>query len=149
MDEFRRMVQKGELSGYTYDLLVKLKENKDKEQQLKHVRNIFGFVMLAIYFLALYYIYHHLLGSYTNLQQLTDLFANTFVVIGLFGIAVGSVAWKILNDKHDDADDDYNTLRAEMIDRSEELWGSELQGDHRTKVCRKLQKDYDINLFHK
>lgn len=48
-----------------------------------------------------------------------------------------------------DAEDDFDELREQVIDRTSELWPKEPDGHTRTEVMRALLSEYDINLFYK
>ncbi len=51
--------------------------------------------------------------------------------------------------KYKKADDDYEAIRSDFIDRNEEWWSDEEQWEKRHIVFEFMKKNYNINIFHK
>ncbi|HET7657904.1 MAG TPA: DUF2663 family protein [Bacillales bacterium] len=65
------------------------------------------------------------------------------------GLIAGLIRLRHVSKEHEDADDDFEELRLELIERSEEFFSQQEQWHNRHHVFNYLQKEYDINLFHK
>lgn len=72
----------------------------------------------------------------------------TFMVLTCL-LIVGLMRLKHVSKEHDDADDDFEDLRCEFIERSEDFFSEQEQWRNRHLIFDYFQKEYDINLFHK
>jgi hypothetical protein len=71
-----------------------------------------------------------------------------FAVMSLFTV-VGSIRMYQLQKKYEEAEEEYESLRHEFIDRCEELFAEPEQWDYRHHVFAHLEQQCDINLYHK
>lgn len=92
------------------------------------------------------YILYYLHPNERFLHAMTT---DIFMMI-LFGIlAVSLLQVKISKDKLAKAEEEYDLLREEMIERAEEIWNSDELWKFRDEVYEKLKETYDVNLYHK
>ncbi|TCP31676.1 uncharacterized protein DUF2663 [Scopulibacillus darangshiensis] len=149
MQELKNLRDEGMVPELTYDILLKLIKRKDKEAKYKKIRTFWGFSLIIIYTILLYYLFYFKLSGSSQLHQLSSILADPFVLL-LAIVAIGlTVIWVTIQKKYDDADDDYNDLRKEVIDRHFELWYKQLDGRGKREVLALLDKKKDINLYHK
>lgn len=144
-----RYIQASNIDDVCKTLLLKLikkKQEADIKEKHKTIWYIVSyFVLLCIsIFLAVDLIWPNwpsVSKMITIFLHETSYFLMILLSIGLFGFS------RIKEKKFDEAEDEYDELRIEIIKRSEELWQGELW-TIRNDIFQYLDNTYDINLYH-
>jgi hypothetical protein len=134
----------------TRQMLQKVIERKRKYEHLKFRHIIVMWATVFAAFLYLYYLYQTVLDPYSYsfaamFSVYVDNSANLYYLVftvGLYGFM------NLLQKKRDKAENEYNALRCEIIDKSKDLWKQEDQWKNRHLVFEMMKSNYDINLYH-
>jgi len=134
----------------TRQMLQKVVERKRKYEHLKLRHLIVMWATVFAAFLYLYYLYQTVLDPYSYsfaamFSAYVDNSANLYYLVftvGLYGFM------NLLQKKRDKAENEYNALRCEIIDKSKDLWKQEDQWKNRHLVFEMMKSNYDINLYH-
>ncbi|WNB93692.1 DUF2663 family protein [Bacillus sp. NEB1478] len=131
-------------------VLGQLVEKKAEKERWKKALNQWGasmiFVVIAT-FVYLYYFRVRTASSYVN--PVTLLFGDEMVWICTIFLIYSGFQMIWMKKKYKKADDDYEAIRTDFIDRNEEWWSDEKQWDKRHIVFEFMKKQYNINIFHK
>ncbi|WP_171016932.1 DUF2663 family protein [Pseudalkalibacillus caeni] len=144
-------LKQSNLSEVTIVMLEKLVERKQEEQKYKKSTRSYGLILLAYLFSAALYYYFVLLqgDGLLNIDYWMGLMGKVIFWPLLAILIAVLVLMHTAQRKLKKAEDDYESLRAEIIDRCEELWQGEDLWERRGTVFDFLQQNYDINLYHK
>lgn len=135
-----------ELSDVGKYLIQEIIERKAEEIRAEKILNRWSYTAIICLVVGGGYFLLNFYYSYSFIHVLAnDIFM--FCIIALFGISLLQV--KLAKDKLEKAEEDYDNLRAEMIERSEEIWNTEQLLKDRDYVYELLKKNYDVNLYHK
>ena len=137
-------------SDVMMEILKRLVESKKKEKKYETIHFWWGLTTLLCLLLAGCYVYWSKLmvtnTFITSLQALTsDIFFMVFVII----IVLCLLQLKYSKKKFEKAEKEFESLRMEVIERTVELWENEEHWKNRHKVFEVMEKEYDINLYHK
>lgn len=146
LEKFREI---GSLSGTTYEILIELIERKEKEKIWKKRESLYGLCLILSFSGLILFL---LFFQKNRIESLPGLirFLND-PVFWMLGGACLVIAFIFLRTHHEaeSAEDDFDELRKEVIDRGEELWPKEADGSTRYAVIQFLLKKKEINLFYK
>ncbi|RIW28004.1 DUF2663 family protein [Bacillus salacetis] len=133
----------------TKQMLQNVIERKTKWDKFKRIHAIMLWSSVFLAFCLIYYFYNRIIGPYS--YSFEAVFSVVFskeshlyaflVIFGMFG------AVKVLYEKKEKAEKEYQALRSEIIDRSKDLWKEE-SWKKRHQVYELLKKQWDINLYH-
>lgn len=134
----------------TKKILEALIDNKEKLDKINKWKTFWKWITLSGVAVYLFYLLN--IGSILSQSNTSYLFQELFNNgIHFFFILFMLTNYGILmtlNKIADKRKDDYESLRAEVINRSEELWGNSNFWDLRHHLFEQLKKEYDINLYH-
>ncbi|MFC7391533.1 DUF2663 family protein [Scopulibacillus cellulosilyticus] len=149
MNKLKELRDNGQIPDITYHILVKLIERKEKEAKYKKRLSIFGLASMIVYGALIYYLFFYKLETTQNFYEFTYVLGDPFLWF-LGGAAfIMTIAWNSARKNYDDADEDYDELRKEVIDRNYELWYEQIDWKGKSEVLEFLDKEKDINLYHK
>ncbi|RYL94862.1 DUF2663 family protein [Sporolactobacillus sp. THM7-4] len=139
----------GKLPDMTYEIIIELVNRKKEEEIWKKRELRAGSAFIVVFSALIIYLCFFQLNRYQSLRRL-DLFFND-PVIWLTGAVSLVIAIFFLraHSKREDAEDDFDDLRKEVIDRGNELWPREPDDRGRYETMHYLLKDKAINLFYK
>ncbi|WP_078553227.1 DUF2663 family protein [Bacillus alkalicellulosilyticus] len=129
-------------------LLDTLVERKNKEKKIETLLTNWSLTTLGCLLLGCIYGYYTF--SSQNVQNKLDGMASNillFVFIGILAVCLSQI--KLVKKKLEKAEDEFDALRFEVIERSEELWDTKERWKNREKVYELMKNEYDVNLFHK
>ncbi|MFC4617841.1 DUF2663 family protein [Camelliibacillus cellulosilyticus] len=149
MEDLEALRREGRITEVTYQILIRLVKRKDKKEIYKHWKFLIGCVLLLIYGAVLYYLFIGFANTEPNPAMIAFIFDNHRLWQLGFVLLVSLFVWKFINKKYDDADDDYEDLRKEIIDRGDELWFRQMDTQVRAEVLEILDAKLKINLYHK
>lgn len=137
------------LPEITREILSELVVRKKQAARLKKKRNTAGYLVIAAGIL--------LAAGFFLLNGQTPASFHQFSLmlrqpaVWLFAAIMMILIISYMKTQRDttDAEDDFDELRKQVIDRASELWPKEPDGHTRTEVMRALLSEYDINLFYK
>jgi hypothetical protein len=133
----------------TKQMLHNVVERKQKFDKAKKNHLIVLWTSVFIAFFFFYYVYKYVMGPYSySFAAMFSVYVSrsfhlyiTMVIIGLFGVT------KVLYQKKEKAEKEYQALRCEIIDRSKDLWREDAW-KKRHQVYEIMKENWDINLFH-
>jgi Protein of unknown function (DUF2663) len=131
-------------------VLGQLVEKKAEKDRWKKAINQWGLSMIFVVIATIVYLYFYKLPfakPYEN--PLTLLFLDEMVWICTVFLIFSSFHMIWMKKKYKKADDDFEAIRTDFIDRNEEWWGDEEQWHQRHMVFEFMKKEYNINIFHK
>lgn len=135
-----------QLSDVGKVLIEEIIERKLEEVKAEKLLNRWSYTTIicliigGIYFVLNFSYSFHFLHALIN-----DIFM--LIIAAIFGICLIQV--KLAKKKLDKAEEEYDSLRYEMIERCEEIWNTEELWRERDFVYEQLKKKYDVNLYHK
>jgi hypothetical protein len=133
----------------TKQMLNNLIERKQKFDRAKKMHLYILWISIFTAFCFLYYLTKAVLEPYSYsfgamfsvyVSDSMHLYISLFLA-GLFG------AVKVLHQKKEKKEKEYQDLRKEIIDRSKDLWKEEAW-KKRHQVFDKMKSQFDINLYH-
>ncbi|UOE92388.1 DUF2663 family protein [Alkalihalobacillus sp. LMS39] len=129
------------------DTLIERKEEEEKTEKLLKRWAVTTIICLLIGLIYCYLLFTE--ARFIQLSQLQVVSSNVtiFMLVGLFMFCLLQVKYR--KKKFDKAEEEYETLRHEIIERAEELWDTTERWEHRYDVFDELKSTYDVNLFHK
>ncbi|WKB37114.1 DUF2663 family protein [Terrilactibacillus sp. S3-3] len=138
-----------QITNMMYDILVQLIERRELEKSCKRRRMQCGLLFIASVAGFVLYVCFVKLPHIAQVYHFKQIAADP--VIWFFGgmSIVMAIIWIDIKAKYDEADDDYDDLRKEVIDRADELWYQELNRSRRYETLQFLLKEKGINLFYK
>lgn len=134
----------------TKQMLENLRKRKEKFDfaQRNHYFSIYGTTIFAFIFISYFYFaiakyysysFFALFSASINNHKAIVLFAITIICYG---------AMNLLRQQKEKKEKEYQELRAEIVDRSKDLWKREEEWRNRHIVFEMMKKNYDINLYH-
>lgn len=124
---------------------------KLNEAKLKRAMVMLGSLQIAIVVCMLIY-FRAIWKGIADSLTFTTVFSQLQEGVPLF-LTVLFIACSFLlvyfHRKHEEAEEDYENLREEIVDRCEELFQEKGQWEKRHELFDQLIKEYDINLYHK
>ncbi|WP_270179091.1 DUF2663 family protein [Alkalihalobacillus sp. CinArs1] len=136
-------------SDVTLVLLSELVDRKREERQYKAKSEFYSYALMILLVVSGGFLVYQLQVSSSILWEAFSLSKAPFIV--LMFLLNGFVYYQLkrVTKKLNKAEDELDSLRLEVIDRSEELWKSEAQWEKRHDVFSYMKEEYDINLFYK
>lgn len=139
----------GTLPGMTYEILTELVKRKEKEKIWKKKESLYGLCLILSSSGLILFMFFFQKGRIESLSGLIQ-FLNNPVSWVLGGTSfVAAFVFLRTHRESESAEDDFDELRKEVIDRGEELWPKEPDGSTRYTVIQFLLKKKGINLFYK
>lgn len=139
------------VSEVALKVVNELIERKREEARCKSVVVKTGLFLVMMFAVFLFYILtskQELLSQF-SFDAFRIAFSDPFVWLLLLGLIIGFFRFQHVTKEYEEADDDYEELRTELIERSEELWSEPVEWKNRHRVFAFLEEEYDINLYHK
>ncbi|MFT8312436.1 MAG: DUF2663 family protein, partial [Sporolactobacillus sp.] len=140
----------GRISGITLTILTELIKRKKEKDKWKHREAIFGLCLTLFAGIGIGYTFFIHPGMLESMRDLRMLISRPASWIFLMICAVFLLFFTYCHGEREDAEDDYDDLREEIIDRTEELWMNDqpdqLGNTARYGILRHLKKEFDINL---
>ncbi|GEB77104.1 DUF2663 family protein [Sporolactobacillus inulinus] len=143
----------GQISGVLFTILtemIKRKKVKERWARREAAAGISLMLCAGIVIVSTFLLNARAIRSIHDFyMRITQPFSVSFLLLSLLFLLVFSYT----HSEREDADDDYDDLKDEIIERTDELWPSEevdVQSDTiRFNVLTYLKKEFDINLFYK
>lgn len=136
-------------SDVTLVLLNELVERKMEEKEYKAKSQFYSYVFMLLLVGSGGLIVYQLQVSTSILWEVFSLSKAPFIVVLIMLTGFVYYLLRRVTKKLKKAEDELDSLRLEVIDRSEELWKSESQWEKRHDVFTYMKDNYDINLFYK
>ncbi len=136
-----------EICKVVLQTLIEKKEQKDQyDRQMKW----WAFYSSLMGCLALIYLYGFNLTHAESVRAALFSLAGDRMIwfIGIYFLVAG-VQWKRLKKKCAKADDEYESIRKEIIERGDDLWPRPEMWKNRYQVLEYVKSEYNINLYHK
>ncbi|WP_096200990.1 DUF2663 family protein [Bacillus sp. FJAT-45350] len=151
MGEFKEWkFPKESLSPVIKEVLTSLIKKKNKESKYEKLLNATSLTTLACILIGGVYLYltkvNHTVYFTTILHSLVQ---DPFVFVYIGIIVVCLIQMRYAKKKFDKAEKEFESLRYEVIERCPELWDTKEMWEKRHHVFEVMEKEYDINLFHK
>ncbi|RYM05374.1 DUF2663 family protein [Sporolactobacillus sp. THM7-7] len=146
LEKFR---DSGKLTRIAYDILTELVKRKTEEKIWKRREGaagtclIFGSGSLILYF------FFYQKKDFDRLGRLNEFFHDPVLLFFGFISLAAAIVFIRFHSKRVEAEDDYDDLRKEVIERENEIWVKEPDEAGRYEVIHFLLKNKDINLFYK
>ncbi|MFD2617670.1 DUF2663 family protein [Terrilactibacillus laevilacticus] len=151
MEEIKIKVlrDEGVIPETTYRLLCKLIKLKEDESKQKKRRLWVSTTLVSLYAFFIFYLFFIKLSGLTVLDPMRSVSTDPLILcFGLLCIFIHFV-WVSARNKYEEAKEDFDDLRKEMIDRYEELWFKQIDQSGKDETLRFLNDEKDINLYHK
>lgn len=136
----------------TEKVLKELIKRKDEEKRWKSAVSKAGLILIILFAFLMFYFFSAKQGLMDRFS-FTAFHAAVFSdpILWLFGLGLlfGFFRLQHVSKKYEEADDDFEELRCELIERSEELWSEPEEWRNRHHIFTLLEEEYGINLFHK
>ncbi|SFF95025.1 DUF2663 family protein [Sporolactobacillus nakayamae] len=150
LQEYR---DKGQISGITFTILselIKRKKEKDKWNGRETAAGLALIICVGIIVSYVFFSHPGMLGSMHDLKALI----GRPLSLAYVALCVALILlFTYCHGEREDAEDDYDELREEIIERTDELWMNDepdTNGDtDRFHILSLLKKKFDINLFYK
>ncbi|MCL1631853.1 YpbF family protein [Sporolactobacillus sp. CPB3-1] len=143
----------GIISGTALIILSELLERKKKREKWRKREALSASGLIFFTGTTLIYIFFLHTESLGSMHQLRSLIGSPVVWMLLSLSMAGLLFFSYCHNEREDAEDDYDELREEIIERSDELWPAEqpdANGDTKHyRILHQLKKEFDINLFYK
>ncbi|WP_377888758.1 DUF2663 family protein [Alkalihalobacillus sp. R86527] len=136
-------------SDVTLVLLNELVERKLEEKQYKAKSQYYGYAFMLLLVASGSLMVYQLQVTTSVLWEVFSFSKAPFIVILLMLTGFVYYLLRRVTKKLKKAEDELDSLRLEVIDRSEELWKNESQWEKRHDVFSYMKENYDINLFYK
>ncbi|MGA9289160.1 MAG: DUF2663 family protein [Anaerobacillus sp.] len=149
MDAFKEWKIPQPQSSVTIVLLQELVERKHNEKEYKAKTLFYGYVLTFLIIMIGGILVYELEKSTAFLVQ--SISAKTTPLLSLF-FAMSIVAFYQLRKftkKCKKAEDEFESLRLEVLDRSDELFEGQNQWENRHSVFSYMKETFDINLYYK
>ncbi|BBN98963.1 DUF2663 family protein [Sporolactobacillus terrae] len=143
----------GQISGVLFTILTEMIKRKKAKERWARREAAAGFSLMLCAGIVVVYAFllndRAIRSIHDFYMRVTQPFSASFLFLSLLLLLVFSYT----HSEREDADDDYDDLKDEIIERTDELWTSEeadVQNDTiRFHVLTFLKKEFDINLFYK
>lgn len=144
-----KLLEDSETPAGTRDILYELIQRKEMQKKWQRRASIAGTLLILAgsgLCLDLFFFQNERAASLEGLvgllrDPLNWFFSGCVVVLTIIFMHVRHQA--------DDAEDDFDQLREEMIERGEELWPKEYASSGKYRIMKYLLKEKNINLFYK
>jgi hypothetical protein len=138
------------VNDLTSIVLGQLVEKKAEKDRWKKAINQWGLSMIFVVIATFVYLYFYKISTAATYDNpLLLLFGDEMVWICMAYLILSSFHMIWMKKKYKKADDDFEAIRSDFIDRNEEWWSDEEQWNMRHVVFEFMKKEYNINIFHK
>lgn len=140
-----------DMSGVTVKSINELIERRREKDRYQRKAVIAGLTVILLFVSGLTYIFttkQDLLKQFSFSDFLVVLSDPFVVILGLASL-VFLLRFQQMAGTYAEVDDEYESLRCELIDRSEELWFEPAQRRKREQILVFLEEQHDINLYYK
>lgn len=139
----------GRLPEMTYMVLAELVKRKNEEKLWKRRESVAGLSLLLSCGGLIVFLFFFQKGRMESLAGFIQLMNDP--VCWIFGSVSFAMMLLFIKTHHESesAEDDFDGLRKEVIDRGGELWPKEPDGSMRYETMQFLLKKKEINLFYK
>jgi hypothetical protein len=138
------------VNSLTSVVLAQLVEKKAEKDRWKKGLNQWGFSMIFVVVATFFYLYLFKIKNASSLSNpLTLLFVDEMVWICVVFLIFSSFHLIWMRKKCKKAEDEFEAIRLDFIDRNEEWWSDEAQWEKRHIVMEFMKKEYNINIYHK
>lgn len=128
------------------DLQKLKKKHQKKEAELKFYKGVL--VLIAVLFIAYILIFTVLPYRFFYSTMISMLINDVYHYVFVGMLATVHYRLKFLDKKAEKAEKEYNALRSEVIQRTEELWPEGEKRNNRHRFFREMKEKYDINLYY-
>lgn len=136
-------------SKVTIVLLQELVERRIVEKQYKAKSQSFGYILvLLLVSMGCFFWYEIQKSTSFFVNELSSRSAPMLLILFISSI-VTYFQLRKFSKKSKKAEDEYESLRLEILDRSDELFEGQQQWESRHVVFKYLKKEHDINLYYK
>ncbi|MCO7176622.1 DUF2663 family protein [Sporolactobacillus kofuensis] len=143
----------GLIPGRTYTILLELIKRKEKKNKWKQKESVVGLGLMVSSGILITYLFFFHSENLGSIHGFHALIGRPELWLMLFCCLFFMILFTYCHGERVDAEDDFDDLREECIDREEHLWPKEqanAYGDSpRYVILTTVKKDYDINLFYK
>lgn len=134
----------------TKKMLQNVVIKKRKFMQIKKQHQLITWLAIICFIFYLYYFYHVIYSpnSYSMLAVFSSFITddyNPYLVALTIGVYGFMIVWK---QKKDEAEEKYEDLRCEIIDKSNDLWKQEKAWQNRHLVFEIMKSHFDIDLYN-
>lgn len=137
-----------EVTRVSLNALIERKQDKNRYKLAGIKAALFLIVMFAALMLYTTITKQALLNHF-NQQAFQALVSDPLILLLAACLLFGFMQIQYYGKKYQEADDDYEALRYDLIERSEESWPDPVQWRNRHVVFAFMEETYDINLYHK
>ncbi|HHW35978.1 MAG TPA: DUF2663 family protein [Bacillales bacterium] len=128
------------------DLKILKKKHQKKESELKFYKG--ALVLIAAFFLAYVLLFTVLPYRFHYSSMISVLINDVYHYVFVGGLATIHYRLKFLDKKAEKAEKEYNALRSEVIQRTEELWPKGEKWNNRHRFLKEMKEKHDINLYY-
>ncbi|WP_226657361.1 DUF2663 family protein [Guptibacillus hwajinpoensis] len=134
-------------SKVTIVLLQELVERKNSEKQYKAKSQTYGYLLAFILVTMGGLVWYELENSTSFF--ISELSIRSLPIMLVISSVITYFQLRKFSKKSKKAEDEFESLRLEIIDRSDELFKDQHQWESRHDVFNYLKEAYDINLYYK
>ncbi|HEU5138951.1 MAG TPA: DUF2663 family protein [Bacillales bacterium] len=151
MEEFKGQRFGMDLPEITIKLLSELVDRKEEAKRCKTGVMKVTLFLIVLFAVLLFYTFVVKQGVLSHLSSgmFPSILSDPFIWLLVIGMVIGFFRLKQVTRKYEEAEDDYEALRCELIDRSEELWPKLDYWKNRHHLFKHLEMEHEINLYHK
>ncbi|HZG73871.1 MAG TPA: DUF2663 family protein [Chondromyces sp.] len=133
----------------TKEMLQSLIERKKKFDEQKDRYKKVLWIMACYSLIYFYVLNQQIIEPYSHsVQEMVAAFFGYKYPFYLFIVWAGLFGWmNICRDRKDKAEEEFQALRCELVDRSKDLWKNEAW-TNRHQLFEMMKKEYDINLYY-
>ncbi|WP_347549813.1 DUF2663 family protein [Pseudalkalibacillus hwajinpoensis] len=136
-------------SDVTMVLLQELVDRKNEEEKYKAKSLLYGYVFMLFVLITGGLVVLELERSTTMFISILTLKSNPFLTLFFLLSIVVYYQVRKFTKKCKKAEDELESLRIEVLDRSDELFEEKSQWQNRHDVFKHMKERYDINLYYK
>ncbi|WP_353947882.1 DUF2663 family protein [Sporolactobacillus sp. Y61] len=133
----------------TNEILQELIKRKNREHKWKKRESLAGILLMISAGAFCIFIFFLQIDKLNTLDGFHRLLNNPINWLFAAGVTLTAISFVHAHNQAEEAENDYDQLREEMIDRNGELWPREPGGSTRFRVLHYLLKEKGINLFYK
>lgn len=143
------MFNKGELSDICHGVLKRLAKKRKKERFWHMVRTCNLLFLLGLYLITLSTLWPALKAYQNYFNGFLNWFFISWHFYTIFSLIICHFSLKIVVDKYDEADQKYDRLRKEVLDREAEIWNRSVEDRLARPKVLSLFDEKKVNLYHK
>ncbi|MGC4376260.1 DUF2663 family protein [Fictibacillus sp. Mic-4] len=137
-----------EVSKVVLKNLVRKKEEKDRFERLAQKWSFAMFLVGLGTFLYLFLvIWPKVLVQHVNLVYM--LMSDKVIMGAIFLYGLSLFQFSFYKKKHKKADEEFELVRNDVIERGDELWSEPEQWKNRHHILAFMKSEYNINIYHK